>query len=654
MKTIKSVIVFFICYLLIINNVQIRADLEVQVDSSQTHIKKTSILRLNQTPTSLSPSINVKDDKFIFLIDNFDENSILNHLGGNSGSWEKDPLDTQESCAEAIVYDALSEKEKNKVLRLTYDVESKQVAYNGYWTRLNGLDLKPFQSLYFRVRGDATTGFTHRFKIELKTTRENKIYYVMGVKDTWQEVSIPLKDFSNPNNLSPVEELTIVFESQIADVKVGSLYFDNFALIGSQKQYNQIQRKAKAETYNQLLNLLEGNNDLLLDFLQKKIFQYFVDQSSTPTGLIKDRSTPGSPSSIAATGFGLISYCIAEKRGWLSRVETQKKISDILKTLQHADQEHGYFYHFLDARTGKRWADSEVSSIDTAILMAGIIFVAQYFPNSDISHLAYQLYENVDWNWMSANEKGLMYMAWKPEQGFEKSLVWNMPAEQMILYLLAIGSPTHPLPSSAWNEWRREKYVEGSFEFISDPQHSLFTQLYSQAFIDFRNKQDAYANYWENSKKCVLANREFCIRHAAHFKGYGNLSWGLSASDGPKGYCAYGAKENQHDGTLAPYAMISSLPFAPELVIKTFKNIMLTYGEKVWGTYGPVSAFNPEMNWFSHDHVGIDEGIMMLMIENYRSGFVWKMMMQDTNIQKALTKAGFQTTETKQNENEKH
>ncbi len=643
MKTIYASVIFLVCYLLNPISVQIRADLEVQVDSSQAPIKKPSIPRLPQAATSLSPTTNVKDDKLIFLIDNFDENSILNHLGGNSGAWEKDPLDPQETCVEAIVYDSHSEKDKNKVLRLTYDVESKQVAYNGYWTRLNGIDLKPFEFLYFRVRGDATTGFTRRFKIELKTAHGNRVYYVIGVRDSWQEISIPLKNFSNSNNISPVEELTIVFESQIADAKVGSLYFDHFALIGSQKQYDQIQRKAKVETYNQLLHLLEGNNDLLLDFLQNKIFQYFIEQYSSQTGLIKDRNTPGSPSSIAATGFGLIAYCIAEKRGWLSRVEVQKKVSDILKTLQKADQEHGYFYHFLDARTGKRWADSEVSSIDTALLMAGVLFVAQYFPNSDISHLAYQLYENVEWNWMSANEKGLLYMSWKPEQGFDKSLVWNMAAEQMILYLLAIGSPTHPVASSAWNEWRREKYVEGSFEFISDPQRSLFTQLYSQAFIDFRNKHDTHTNYWENSKKCILANREFCIRHASDFKGYGPLGWGLSASDGPKGYRAYGAMENQHDGTLAPYALISSLPFTPKLVIKSFKNLMLTYGEKIWGTYGPVSAFNPEMNWFSHDHIGIDQGVMLLMIENYRTGLVWKMMMQNKNVQTALTKAGFQT-----------
>lgn len=650
-------LIYFLIALLSLSELSLissQADLEIQMDPTDCGVRTPSLVQIQKifSPTHVSHK-NRQNNQMVVMIDDFNEGSALNNLGGNSGAWEKDPLDLEESCAEAIVYDEERQNIKNKVLRLTYDVKSKNSAYNGYWTRLNSMDLRAFKALRFWVKGDATTGFTKRFKIELKNNHETGYFYVMGVKERWQEMIIPLKNFHGLNPKSKVEELTIVFEDQMAHPQMGSLYFDDFCLTGSKKTYEKQQVKARAKTYNALLKVLKKEDGQFIVLLEKKVFQYFQNEQDTQTGLIKDRSTPGSPASIAATGFGLVAYCIAEKNGWLSRVEASQKVLKILTTLsENASKEHGFFYHFLDSKTGKRWADSEVSSMDTALLMAGVLFVSQYFPNSEVSARARDLYNAVEWDWMTKSPEELLYMRWTPEKGFSDSSLWNMSAEEMILYLLAMGSPTHPIAEKAWTQWERKTYQEGDFEFIADPQCSLFTNLYSQAFIDFRNQHDAFANYWKNAQKAVLANRAFCISRKQDFQGYGPEGWGISASDGPRGYRAYGAKEGEHDGTLAPYALIASLPLAPDVAFPAIKKMLISYGSKIWGPYGPTSAFNPTEKWFSHDTIGIDEGIMVLMIENYRSELVWKTFMKESVIQNALKKAGFKMNVQKVGQNQ--
>ncbi|MBI1869631.1 MAG: hypothetical protein HYS07_00385 [Chlamydiae bacterium] len=613
-------------------------DVELDLNPRSSSVKSTSFHDKNLS-FYLSKLTSHPINNTNFLIDDFELDAYHNHLGGSSGTWQKDPLDSNEDCIDAIIFDDQG-RPKSKVLRLQYDVESPQGGYNGFWTRLNGIDLTSFDKLKFWARGDIKEGFTKTFKIELKNSSYTSFVYVSGVTSKWKEFVIPLKNFQGILKVSKADEWVIVFEDRISNPKVGTLYFDDFTFEGSRQKFEEARKKAQDETNNELINLLTMDNTHLLNTLERKVFSYFLKETNSATGLIKDRSVPGAPASIASTGFGLIAYCIAEKNGWLTRVEAYQKILKILTTLEEADKEHGYFYHFLNPQNGKRWVNSEISSMDTALLMSGILFAGQYFPGTEISIKSSKLYAQVEWDWMLKNKAGLLYMEWSPEEGFEKSAVWNMSAEEMILYLLAMGSPTHPISSHAWSQWKREKFKEGEMEYISDPRCSLFTNLYTQALIDFRNTRVDLVNYWNNTRTAILANRDFCIQHKQDYKSYGEWFWGLSASDGPNGYQAYGAQEGAHDGTLAPYAMIASLPFAPEIVLPSLRHLLYEHGEQIWGPYGPTSAYNVDKEWYSKEYIGIDQGIMLLMIENFRTENVWKILKDESNIKRGIEKAG--------------
>ncbi|MBI1882916.1 MAG: CIA30 family protein [Chlamydiae bacterium] len=619
-------------------------ELELEFNPNESSLKHPS-LKSSETFESLhsSPPLRAQDPMHVRLvIDDFDMGSRLNHLGGSSGTWDKDPQNNDEECVEAIVYDPEHPETKNKVLRLHYDVDSPRGGYNGFWTSLSNLELKCFEEIRFRVKGDRQEGFTRSFKIELKNSSKIFSTYIYNIQDQWQEIVIPLKKFSCLPDSFQADELTIVFEDRVAKPRTGTLYFDDIALVGPQALFEEQKRLNRQETNEQVIEMLEMTNQELATFLQRKIFDYFLKEVDFPTGLIKDRSTSGSPISIAATGFGLVAYSLGEKHGWLSRPEAYQKILRILKTLNdNAAQEHGYFYHFLTPQRAKRWGNSEVSSMDTALLISGVLFAGEYFKGTEIESLAQKIYERVEWPWMSKNPQGLLFMEWTPERDFEGSAVWNMTAEEMMLYLLAMGSPTHPLPPSAWSQWKREWTQDQDLKFISDPNHSLFTQLYTQAFIDLRNQKEGDLNYWANAQKAVISNRNFCITHQNEHKGYGPWGWGLSASDGPQGYRAYGAQEKSQDGTLTPYAVIASLPLEPKIVLQTFRHMLYEQGEKIWGPYGPTSAYNVDKNWYSSEYVGIDEGIMILMIENFEDETVWKHMTAHPAIQRGMTRAKF-------------
>lgn len=623
-------------------------DLDIRVDAPKPALDRPVIpgsVFESPAPQKVPSGEAVRDSEILLVVDDFDASPVLNALGGMSGVWEKDPMDDEEMCTQAIVYDP-GGATRNKVLRLTYDVDSPRPAYNGFWTRLNGLDLTSLREVRFKIKGDKEAGFPRVIKVEIKNPVSTGHFYVRGISDRWQEIRIPIEAFRGLRDPGRADELVVVFEDRMAGQKQGIIYLDDIAIAGSRRAYEKQDSLTRKAVYAQLLGILEKPDDEFLHEVEQRIFAYFPDMSDPATGLVRDRSTPGSPASIAATGFGLAAFCIAESRGWMSRVEAYQRVMKILRTLEdHAAHERGYFYHFLDAGTAKRWGNSEVSSIDTALLMAGVITAGRYFRHTEAEHVARRLYERVQWDWMAANEQGLLFMEWTPENQFEKSAVWNMAAEEMILYILAMGSTHHAVPADAWMQWERNTHIEGGRAFVTDPGGSLFTHLYSHAFIDFRNQEDAFADYWENSRNAVLANRDFCMRHAGIFKGYGSLGWGLSASDGPSGYRAYGAKEHFHDGTLAPYAIVASVALADEIVIPTLRHMLMNYGERLWGRYGPTSAYNPSAGWYSKEHIGIDQGIMLLMIENYRTGFMWRYVMDDPSVQRGMKKAGFRKGE---------
>ncbi len=400
--------------------------------------------------------------------------------------------------------------------------------------------------------------------------------------------------------------------------------------------------------------------EALLDTLQHTSFNYFWEQANPANGLIKDRSTPGSPCSIAAVGFGLSAICVGIDHGWVSRDTGRNRVLTTLQTFWTKPQGSGasgyigykgLYYHFLDMNTALRTWDCEVSTIDSALLFAGILDAKQYFTTNDpedlqVRALADSIYYRADWNFFRNFNPGIL-MGWKPGTGFSGFGQWIGYNEAMILYILALGSPTHAVPNSSWSTWTSgyQWQTHYGYSFVVFPP--LFGHQYSHVWIDFRYIRDAYMQsrgitYFENSRRATLACREYCITNPGHWVGYGPNLWGLTASDGPNGYGARGAPPPQNDnGTIAPTAAAGSVAFAPEVSIPALHNMYDTYHSQLWSTYGYRDAFNLTVNWWDTDFLGIDEGPIILMIENYRTGALWNRFMQNADVQLGLANAGF-------------
>jgi len=391
------------------------------------------------------------------------------------------------------------------------------------------------------------------------------------------------------------------------------------------------------------------SDEEFLDLVQYHLVQYFLNESNKNNGLVKDRASNKNDdehtiASIASVGFAIPAYVIGAERGW---IKEQEAYTRVLKTLTffNDSMEHtnGFYFHFVNMETAKREMASEVSSIDTALLLGGVLFARQYYKGTEVEEIATKLYERVVWPWMQ-NAEDTFSMGWKPTPPGGKFLAprWSDYNECMLLYLLAIGSGTYSIDASAWDGINRPVDRYGEHVLIKSPP--LFTHQYSHVFIDFRDKHDAYADYFKNSTAATLANREFCIDQKKNYKTYDEDIWGLTACDGPGGYKAYGAKPGHahHDGTVAPTAAGGSIVFTPELSIRALRAMYDRYRDRLWGRYGFADAFNVDKNWFSREVIGIDQGTMLLMIENYRTGLIWRYVMQNPEIQKAMDAVGFQ------------
>jgi hypothetical protein len=390
-----------------------------------------------------------------------------------------------------------------------------------------------------------------------------------------------------------------------------------------------------------------------LQELERRSFEYFWDQAGAPTGLVLDRTrTDGTPAdedhrtvaSIAATGFGLTALCIGVQRGWVSREQARERVRNTLRFFaDRALQERGWFYHWMDMNSGERRWNSEVSSIDTALLVAGVLTARQYFrDDAEIAELATRIYERIDFPWMLNGHPTLLSMGWRPETGFIKSR-WDDYSEHAILYLMAIGSPSHPITREAWYAWKRNWNQYAGYRYLG--QTPLFTYQYSHAWVDFRGRREikgARIDYFQNSIKATLAHRQFCIDLAKDFPAYGPNVWGISASDSTKGYVAWGGppRDPAIDGTVVPYASAGSLMFVPQLALAAIKTLRAKYGRHIYGRYGFADAFNPNTGWVDRDVIGIDLGITLLAVENSRSGNVWRWFMRNPEISNAMVRAG--------------
>lgn len=391
-----------------------------------------------------------------------------------------------------------------------------------------------------------------------------------------------------------------------------------------------------------------GTDDDLLEEIERAAFDFFWTEAG-PSGQVKDRAflngrDTHTLASIAATGFGLTGLCIGHARRYRNPDDITERVRQTLRFISDKlPHEHGFYFHFVDITTGQRQWMSEVSSIDTSILLCGVLTARQYFNDAEIQDLATKIYERADWNWMLDGGRTLS-MGWYPESGFI-AMRWSHYCELMMIYLLALGSPTHPLSSRSWAAWRRPDISYQGYEYVSgnDP---LFTHQYSQAWFDFRDKRDAYTNYFQNSITATMAHREFCLSLQPKFPDYTERLWGVTASDSVTGYRIWGGPPSigDPDGTIVPCATGGSLVFLYPECMEVLRNIRERYG-KAWGNYGYVDAFNPLTDWYDNVVLGIDVGITMLMAENHRTKFVWRTFMKNQEARRAMARAGFHSEE---------
>lgn len=399
-------------------------------------------------------------------------------------------------------------------------------------------------------------------------------------------------------------------------------------------------------------------DDELLDMMERKAFEFFSDHQNLKTGLFADTSG-GGDASIASTGFGLAALCVGVEHKWIPKEEAKKRILTALDTFLPKKQDdepiaegrYGFFYHFLNMNTGKRAGKAEISTVDTAILVCGAITAGEYF-GGDIKKKAEELYKRVEWDKFLNKDKGswenCFSMGWSPERGFLNSYWDYYTDEVIIISLLAIGSPTHQVSPDVFYAWARNKDLYGSGKpFIYSWHGALFSYQYANIWYDFQELTDKKGvNWFDNSTNATLANRQFCIDNSEKFKGYGPNSWGITSMARPEGYTMHfgppptGNGEPQYDGTISPTGPAGSIVFTPILSISALKNMYIAY-PKLWGQYGLRDSYNIDSGWYARTYYGIGVAMMLLPMENFRYGFIWKNFMKNKYVKESLVKAGF-------------
>lgn len=428
--------------------------------------------------------------------------------------------------------------------------------------------------------------------------------------------------------------------------------------------------------------------DLIRD-LQERTFRFFWETTDAETGLAPDRWPTPSFASIAAVGFALTAYPVGVVNGWITREEARARTLTTLQFFADAPQGpgetgfsgyKGFFYHFLGVTKGLRFARCELSTVDTALLLGGVLFAQSWYDGDHpdevrIRALADRIYGAVDWTWITPRAP-LLSMGWHPETGFIKS-DWDIYNEGMLLYLLALGSPTHPLPEGTWAAWSSRFESSWTDRWGQPHLHfpPLFGHQYSHVWVDFKGIRDGYMagkgiDYFENSRRAAYAQQRYAIENAGRWRGYGADVWGLTACDGPgdftqtidgvsRQFFSYSARGpgDRDDGTLAPTAAASSIAFAPDIAIPAVRAMHDRYGQGIYGKYGFLDAFNPTLTnppeplkhgeivpgigWVDKDYLGIDQGPIVAMIENHRTGLIWKTMRRNPHLRRGLLRAGF-------------
>lgn len=386
----------------------------------------------------------------------------------------------------------------------------------------------------------------------------------------------------------------------------------------------------------------------------RKSYNFFIkeinnDKKSIGYGLIRDKTIfENNIASIASVGYGLAALIIGVEHKWINYKKAYDRVNRTLDTfINNIEGNNGFYYHFINMQTGEREWNCEISIIDTAIFICGAITAGEYF-GGQVKEKSEILYKKINWEWFRNKDTNYFYMGYTPEKGFWGH--WDFYAEQLMMYVLAVGSPTFPIDKSTYYSFMRKRADYKNIKnIIYTYCGTLFTYQFSHAWINFKNITDLDGIDWfENSIKATKANRQYCIDNANRFKTYGENSWGLTACVGPKGYCGFGAKpcdvnlNIENDGTIAPCGAIGSIVFTPKESINAMEYYYNTF-PKLWGKYGFKDGYNLEgaKPWFAKEYIGIDKGIEVLMIENYLNGTIWKCFMNNKYIKKRFRRHRF-------------
>jgi len=429
--------------------------------------------------------------------------------------------------------------------------------------------------------------------------------------------------------------------------------------------------QGKKQGYNPDLTIRKNLTDeQLLDLVQKQTFQYFWDGAEPTSGAGRERyhvdniypENDKSTVATGATGFGLMAILSGIDRGYVTKKEGATRLNKILDFLGKADRFHGAWSHWIYGETGKvrpfGRKDNGGDLVETSFVAQALICINAYYKNGTpaekvLAQKADELWKGIDFNWYRNGGQNVLYWHWSPEYQWEMNFPVKGYNECLIMYVLAASSPTHTVPAAVYHEgWARNGEIKANFEVYGHPftldyqgqKNSvgpLFWAHYSYLGLNPKGLKDRYANYWENNVNHTLAIHDYCVANPKGFKGYGQNNWGLTASYSVKGYAAHNPQEDF--GVISPTAAISSIPYTPKESMKVIRHLYENLGTKVWGKYGFYDAFSETDNWYPQRYLGIDQGPMVVMIENYRSGLLWKLFMSNPDVQKGLTKLGFES-----------
>ena len=419
----------------------------------------------------------------------------------------------------------------------------------------------------------------------------------------------------------------------------------------------------KTTVFNPLTRPKNLSDSALLDLVQQQTFRYFWDFAHPASGLSRERSNESfgyghEVVTTGGTGFGIMSVIVAAERKWITRDTAAKFMLKMVNFLLKANSYHGVFPHWLDGATGKTIPfsrkDDGADLVESSYLFQGLLCARQYF-NSDnriereLRNRISWLWTGTEWNWFTQGGQEVLYWHWSPNNDWSMNFPVRGFNECLIMYILAASGDNYQVPASVYHRgWAQSNFFKNGKEFYGiklplgfDYGGPLFFSQYSFLGLDPRGLKDRYADYWEQNKNHTLINREHCVRNPNKFKGYGENCWGLTAGDTYNGYDAYSPTNDK--GTITPTAALSAFPYTPEYSMQALKHFYYDHGDKIWSEYGFVDAFNETQNWYAKSHLAIDQGPIVVMIENYRSGLLWKLFMSCPEIQRGLKKLGFES-----------